>query len=148
SIAGFSQGPTGFNSTATYVSPAVNMDISDNVAVGSFATSGSAGTRSLLLGDDAQQRALRLAYGGTATSPLFVAGRFDGTITLGATPFTNQGGLDVFLAKLDETANITAAAAFGSTVANMDEEVRGIVTDASTNVFVVGTLRGQATLGT
>src|SRR5262249_9608777 len=86
-------------------------------------------------------------YGGTATSPLFAAGTFDGTITLGQTPFINQGGLDVFLAKFDETSNITASATLGSPTANMDEDVRGIVTDANTNVFVVGTLRGLATLG-
>jgi hypothetical protein len=100
-----------------------------------------------LLGDHAQLRALRVAYGGAGASPLFLAGLFDGTLTFGTTPYTNQGGLDVFLAKFADASDVVAGIAFGSNAANMDQDVRGLAADASGNVLVVGTLRDQATLG-
>jgi hypothetical protein len=107
---------------------------------------------------------LTKTYGGTADdeitgaassgSELVVAGRFGGapagvppgTLKFGGTanPLTSNGGLDIFVAKLDDKGVGVWAVHFGGTA---DERDPRIAVDATGDVYVTGTFTGQIAFG-
>jgi hypothetical protein len=102
-------------------------------------------------------------YGGTADDEitgaasnadgLVVAGRFgdpagtpQGTLAFGGTakPLTSNGGLDIFVAKLDANGDGVWAVHFGSTG---DERDPRIAIDAAGDVYITATFTGQVAFG-
>jgi hypothetical protein len=103
-------------------------------------------------------------YGGTADDEitgaasvggnLVVAGRFGGdpvgvppgTLKFGGTaaPLTSNGGLDIFVAKLDTSGNGVWAVHFGGTG---DERDPRIAVDPAGDVYITGTFTGQIAFG-
>jgi hypothetical protein len=107
---------------------------------------------------------LTKTYGGTADDEitgaastggsLVVAGRFGGdpagvppgTLKFGGTaaPLTSNGGLDIFVAKLDTSGNGVWAVHFGGAG---DERDPRIAVDPAGDVYVTGTFTGQIAFG-
>lgn len=105
---------------------------------------------------------LTKTYGGTADDEitsaastggnLVIAGRFgdpvapQGTLKFGGTaaPLTSNGGLDIFVAKLDTSGNGVWAVHFGGAG---DERDPRIALDAAGDVYVTGTFTGQIAFG-
>ncbi|HEX3760662.1 MAG TPA: hypothetical protein VHW23_18230 [Kofleriaceae bacterium] len=106
---------------------------------------------------------LTRTYGGTADDEitgaastggsLVVAGRFgdpagtpQGTLSFGGTaaPLTSNGGLDIFVAKLDTSGNGVWAVHFGGAA---DERDPRVAVDPAGDVYVTGTFTGQVAFG-
>lgn len=107
---------------------------------------------------------LTKTYGGTADDEitgaastggsLVVAGRFGGdpagvppgTLKFGGTaaPLTSNGGLDIFVAKLDTSGDGVWAVHFGGTA---DERDPRIAVDPAGDVYITGTFTGQIAFG-
>jgi len=140
-IAGMSEGDTGFGDTM-HVAP----DASANAIFAGFDTGNAAAQGDHIFGDDKLQSALRVAYGSSGASPLFLAGKFDGMFSFGAQSVFNTGGQDLFFARFNagetDAASVTQ---LGNDVADTND-IGGMVVDASSNLFVVGTLRGPASV--
>ncbi len=80
-----------------------------------------------------------------ASGNSYVTGCFDSTTaTFGSTDLTNNGGYDIFIAKLDSSGNWLWAKNAGGT---SDVFGRCIVVDASGNSYVTGFFHGSATFG-
>jgi hypothetical protein len=77
---------------------------------------------------------------------LTVAGMFDDTLAFGGTaqPVTSNGGLDVWVAKLDASGNGIWAVHFGGTGDDRDPR---IAVDAAGDVYVAGTFTNQVAFG-
>lgn len=98
---------------------------------------------SLRIGDAVEQRAHSVAI--DAAGNVYVAGRFAGTVTFGATVLTSAGADDIFLMKVDGAGNIAWAKRFGG---GLDGDVPGEVTvDAAGNVIITGQFKGVADFG-
>jgi hypothetical protein len=140
-IAGMSEGATGFNGTNL-----TSGDASANAIVGTFKTNNGFNQIHGVFGDDKAQTGYRVAYGASGASPLFFAGKFDGTFSFGTGMVVNQQGQDIFLARFDSDSQTAAKVAqLGNDVSDSND-IGGLVTNAMNDVFLVGTLRGTATI--
>jgi len=72
---------------------------------------------------------------------VFMTGQYSGTITFGTTTLTNSNGAgDVFIVKMDPSGNVLWAKSVGG---NDLEDSWGVDTDASGNVFIVGSFESD-----
>jgi hypothetical protein len=75
----------------------------------------------------------------TGNDQILVAGRFEGTVTLGLSVLTTNGLHDIFVARLDGTGNVLSARAIGSA----GEDSSPFVMTAGDASIVVGESRGD-----
>jgi len=79
-----------------------------------------------------------------ASGNSYVTGYFDSDATFGSTTLTNNGGYDIFVAKLDSSGNWLWAKNAGGTGTDWGN---GIAVDASGNSYVTGYFQSTATFG-
>ncbi|RYF80409.1 MAG: hypothetical protein EOO03_17400, partial [Chitinophagaceae bacterium] len=77
-----------------------------------------------------------------ASGNSFVAGNFEGTITLGATTLSSNGGRDVYIAKYNPAGLLLWAQKAGG--AGFDQ-VSGLTFDAAGNFLITGQFQSAAT---
>lgn len=124
-----------FSSTIQFGNtPALTNTGTDNVFIAKYDSSGNAIWSRSAIGN-----ASDYAYGIAcdANANIYITGNFSSTNTqFGSTPALVNNGFDnVFLAKYDSTGNaIWARSAAG----NASDESRGVVTDASGNIYIAG----------
>jgi hypothetical protein len=73
---------------------------------------------------------------------VYVTGQFTQTPTFGSTTLTSAGGSDIFVAQYSPTGTLQWIATAGGV---QDDIGQGVALDANANVYVTGTLGGQAT---
>ncbi|WP_437972239.1 hypothetical protein WMF04_24370 [Sorangium sp. So ce260] len=73
-----------------------------------------------------------------------VAGRFSGTLELGATAHASAGGSDVFAASFDASGALLWSRQFGD---GFDQRARAVAVDAQENVILVGESAGAIDFG-
>ncbi|WP_437601928.1 hypothetical protein WMF28_09975 [Sorangium sp. So ce590] len=73
-----------------------------------------------------------------------VAGRFSGTLALGATAHVSAGGSDVFAASFDASGALLWSRQFGD---GFDQRARAVAVDAEKNAIVVGESAGAVDFG-
>jgi len=74
----------------------------------------------------------------------FLAGMFDGTMPAGAQTLTSAGGLDLFVAKLDNTGQVVWAKSFGG---SGDDFGPRIGVDGAGDLYIAGTFQNQIGFG-
>ncbi|MEM9530889.1 MAG: hypothetical protein AAGA23_08215, partial [Pseudomonadota bacterium] len=80
----------------------------------------------------------------TSTGDIYVTGSFSGTIDIGATTLSAQGGTDIFVARLRADGSVIWARRFGG---SNFEEPTAIASDDAENAYVAGHFYGSTTLG-
>ncbi len=91
------------------------------------------GIGSKLFGDAADQSVQQLGL--TPTNQLVLAGTFGGTVSFGGPKLTSVGGVDLFVAKLDESSFHVASRRFGGMGT---EAVNGLAIDSTGAVLLTG----------
>jgi len=93
-------------------------------------------------GDDVDQ----LSYDITTdrSGNVFVSGDFEGTVNFGGIGLTSTGGYDIFIAKFDAAGNHMWSKSFGDA---SSQSARGLATDGSGNVIMVGHYSGSMDFG-
>jgi len=79
------------------------------------------------------------------TGAIYLTGYFAGTMNMGATALTSNGGSrDIFLAKLTPAGAVTWARSDGG---SLRETPNGLATDSQGNVIITGQFEGNTTIG-
>jgi hypothetical protein len=105
-------------------------------------TSAGAHVWSVRAGDALDQRAAAIAV--DAANNVYVAGRYAGTMTAGATTVTSAGADDVFLAKLDSAGNWVWLKSFGGPA---PEQAGDLAIDSQGNIVLTGRFQNTADFG-
>jgi hypothetical protein len=77
-------------------------------------------------------------------SDTFLAGMFDGTMPAGSGSLTSAGGLDLFVAKLDNNGGIAWIKSFGGL---SDDRGPQVEVDGAGDLYIAGTFQGQVAFG-
>jgi len=114
---------------------------SDDVFVAKYDTSGTVQWATSIGGTSADYgRGIATDSGGN----VYVTGNYSGSITIGSTTLTSAGSDDAFVAKYDTSGTVQWATSIGGT---SNDYGRGIATDSSGNVYVIGEYSGTLTIG-
>jgi hypothetical protein len=127
-----------------------------SATIGSTVLNGTAGRDAMLLRFNTATGALDLAkaFNGPGRnegsdvawhgSDTFLAGMFDGTMPVGSTMLTSTGGLDLFVAKLDNAGQVVWARSFGG---SGDDYGPRIGVDGAGDLYIAGTFQSQIGFG-
>jgi RHS repeat-associated protein len=80
----------------------------------------------------------------TTAGNCYFSGDFAGTVAFGSTNLTSNGGLDIFVSKLNSSGTVQWAKGGGGSSGDNNSELR---IDNSENVYLTGYVRGTATFG-
>src|SRR3989344_4024857 len=79
---------------------------------------------------------------------VYVAGDFEGSVTIGTTVLTSAGDKDVFIAKYDGDGNVDLTLNPFSIGGSGAEGVNGIAVDSSDNIYITGSFEGTSDFDT
>lgn len=134
----------------------VAISVVDTFTIGSVTASVGSSFRYLILKTDRSGSAVWgtaldldgwgdvLALKADAAGNVYLAGKYSGTATIGATTLTSNGGSDIFVAKLNTSGAVAWVHSFGGT---SNDWGNGVGVDGSGNLYVSGVIQGTVSFG-
>jgi hypothetical protein len=136
-LVGYFQGPSNFGGANLTSAGSSDIFVARYTAAGAHQWSNR-------YGDLDDQRAYAAAVDGAGN--VAITGYFNGTLTFGGPTFTNVGGADIFLVKLDASGAHSWSKAFGSAL-TYGEVGEGVAFDGAGNVVLTGEIVQAVDLG-